>query len=360
MRGLSLAILCVLTAICSLAVVAQEDVIYTGETFDAGGATLRIAIWGGYWKEVFEKTVISDFERDFNCKVSYDGGWPWFPKFVAGGKGNPPHALNNWNLFQMSKAANAGDFFVDLEKIRANVPNSEDTWDFAWISGTGVTWQFGIHCLAYNKDHVSEPYPDSFEDFWDTRFDGQRATYISSNGLMPPFWMAAAELFGEGVNDLEGMRDAMEAAVPMKIVDFTGAMQTFLEKGEALIVEQYDSEMYDMLDRGVPLEIIWWPEGRQAILSQTFTVSKGLDPIEEKLAYAFINRILSPRYQYELCQVELGGRPTNKYVQIAPNLAKHGVTNTADGLANLWVPDYTWYGENEDEIVRMFESIFAQ
>ena len=86
----------------------EPEILYTGGTFDAGGATFRLGNWGGFWKEQWMEKFIPEFEKDFNCKVSYDGGWPWFPKYVAGGEKNPPHAVSNWNLFQMSKAANAG------------------------------------------------------------------------------------------------------------------------------------------------------------------------------------------------------------------------------------------------------------
>jgi len=341
------------------AVFAEPEVLYAGGTFDAGGATLRIGNWGGFWEEQWQKEFIPQFEKDFNCRVSYDGGWPWFPKFVASGAKNPPYAVNNWNLFQMSKCATAGDFFVDVEEIRANVPNADNTWDFAWISGTGVTWGFGEHCFVYRKDYLEEPYPTKFEDFWQDRFDGMRASYITSNGLFPPMWMTAAEVFGEDIHDVAAMEQAMRDSMPQKIVDFTGTMQMLLEKGEVIIGEQWDGELYTMLEAGLPLGVVWWPEGRSAILSQTFTVAKHISDTEKKLAYAFINRALEPKWQYELAEVMLGLRPTNKYVRVPEKLAKWGVENTAEAAAKIWVPDYTWYRENEDDIVRMAETIFA-
>jgi len=338
---------------------AEPEIFYTGGTFDAGGATFRLGNWGGFWKEQWMEKFIPEFEKDFNCKVSYDGGWPWFPKYVAGGERNPPHAVSNWNLFQMSKAANAGDFFVDIEEIKANIPNADQIWDFAWLSGTGVTWGFGEHCFVYRKDLVEEPHPKEFADFWEDRFDGMRASYITSNGLFPPLWMTAAQVFGEGPHDVATMEKAMKDSMPMKIVDFTGTMQMLLEKGEVVIGEQWDGELYTMLEAGLPLEVVWWPKGYRAILSQTFTVSKHVSALEKKLAYAFINRALSARWQYELAEVSLGLRSTNKYVRVPEKLAKWGVKNTAEAVAEIWVPEYTWYRENEDEIVRMAESIFA-
>jgi spermidine/putrescine-binding protein len=63
---------------------AQDStpVVYAGETFDAEGATLRVASWGGFWQETERKYLFDQFQEDFNCTVQYTSAWPWFPKFV--------------------------------------------------------------------------------------------------------------------------------------------------------------------------------------------------------------------------------------------------------------------------------------
>ena len=109
----------------------SQDVSYDGGVFDAGGAVLNIAGWGGYWEETQNKLVLDQFQKDFNCQIRYDSTFPWFPKYVAAGPENPPFAMNNWNMPEMFKTAGAGDYFIDVDEVRANVPNTSELWDFS-------------------------------------------------------------------------------------------------------------------------------------------------------------------------------------------------------------------------------------
>src|SRR5688500_3456772 len=86
----------------------SPSVVYAGEIFDADGATLRVASWGGAW-QVTERTALLDpFQKDFNCTVEYISAAPWLPKFVAGGVDNPPFDVTTWNQPELFKAAKAG------------------------------------------------------------------------------------------------------------------------------------------------------------------------------------------------------------------------------------------------------------
>ena len=157
---------------------AQDSpaVVYEGETFDAGEATLRVAGWGGFWLEIERASLLDQFQKDFNCTVDYISAWPWFPRFVAGGVDNPPFDVTTWNqpeLFRAAKAGAAqGGFFVPVEEVRANVPNSVDLWDVAYESGQGITYLFSQLGYGYRTD-TGEP-PTSFTSFWEDRYADQR------------------------------------------------------------------------------------------------------------------------------------------------------------------------------------------
>lgn len=334
----------------------EPEILYEGEVFDSGGTTLRMAAWGGFWEDVQREAVLNEFEEEFNCRIEYDSSWPWFPKFVAGGVDNPPVALANWNLPEMFKTAGAGQHFVPLDEVRANVPNSERMWPFAFGSDVGITYLFGQYGYAYREDRV-EPPPTEFADFWDDRFAGSRGTYITSNTLQMVFFMMAALEFGEDERDLEAGYQAMEDAMPMLISDFTGDMQALLERGEVDIGVLVDGEAYMQMDAGVPLGWTYWTQ-REPILSQTWTVSQGADEMEKRLAYALIDRCTSPEYQEEMGRV-LFLRPTNQEAEISENLAEIGVENTADSAEHLWIPPWDWYLEHEEEIVERVNRIFA-
>ena len=334
----------------------SQDVTYDGGVFDAGGATFRLAEWPGFWQENITKLLLDDFEKDFNCKIEYDGSWPWFAKFVAGGVDNPPNDAANWNIPDMLKTARAGDFFVSQDEIMPNVPNTKDLWPFATRNGVGFTWAFGQYCYAFRSDLV-DPAPDTFKSFWEDRFAGKRGTYVTINTLQNVFFMVSAVVWGKDQYDKEAAYDALRRAMPLKLSDFTGNMQTLLERGEVEIAVLVDGEVYMQQDRGVPVGIYVWQE-KKALLTQTHTISRGSEPMQKKLAYALLNRRLSPEFQTKFDEV-FYLRPTNSKAVVPPNLAAKGVTNDANSTDGLWIPDWNWYLDNEAEITEISNEIFS-
>lgn len=337
--------------------VPSANVIYDGQVFDANGETLRVASWGGFWEETERKFLLDQLAQDFNCKIEYDSSWPWFPKFVAGGVDDPPFDVANWNLPELFKTARAGDFFVPVDEVRANVPNSANLWDFAFANGLGITYLFSQYGYAYRTDRV-DPAPAAFKDFWEERFAGKRGTYITSNTLQMVFFQMASLVFGGDEKNIDAGVQAMRDAMPMKISDFTGNMQTLLERGEVEICVQHDGEAYAQADRGIPVGWMYWTE-RNPILTQTKTVSKGSNEVRKRLAYAYIDRAAGAEFQQSMAR-EQYLRPTNKEAQIPENLASKGVENTADAAGKLWIPDWNWYLDNEQTIVEQVNEIIGQ
>jgi putative spermidine/putrescine transport system substrate-binding protein len=335
----------------------SPQIIYDGEVFDAGGATLRIAMWGGPWGESMRKHVLDRLQQDYNCQIAYDDAWPWFPKFLAGGVDSPPFDVTNWNLPELFKTARAGDFFVPVDEVRANVPNSAELWDFAFRNGHGITYLYSQYGFAYRTDLVDPP-PTKFTDFWEERFADKRGTYITTNTLQMVFFMMASAAFGKDEKDIPAGIEAMRQAMPMKISDFTGNMQALLERGEVEICVQDDAQSYEPADRGIPVGFYKWTE-KEPILTQTLTVSKGAEEVQKRLAYAFINMVAASEYQEIMAATEYQ-RPTNREVVIPENLASKGVENVADAMDKLWIPDWDWYVDNEQEISESVNEIFGQ
>ena len=340
---------------------AQDStpVVHADETFDADGATLRVASWGGFWQEIERTYLLDQFQEDFNCTVQYTSAWPWFPKFVAGGANNPPFDLTTWNQPELNKAAKAGaaegGFFVPLAEVRANVPNSVDLWDFAYESGHGITYLFSQLGYGYRTD--AGDAPKDFASFWEDRYADKRGTYITSNALQMVFFMVASAAYGSGEEDLEAGFEAMRNAMPLKISDFTSQMQTLLERGEVDICVQHDGEVFAQMNRGTAVDFFYWQE-RKPIHPQIRTVSQGSSDVQKQLAYAYINRACSPEIQ-ERYAAELYLHPTNRNAVIPENLASKSVTNDAASMEGLWNPDWDWYLENEQEIVETVNTIFG-
>lgn len=171
------------------------------------------------------------------------------------------------------------------------------------------------------------------------------------------FLMAAAQNFGSGETDWDAGFDAMKKAMPMKISDFTGNMTTLVERGEVDIAVQNDAEAWLQAEKGVPVGCMLW-EGPKTVLTQTQTVSRYAEPTQKKLAFALLNGFLSADYQSAFADA-FWMRPTNKDAVIPEKLAKHGVANTADATADLHIPDWNAYLENEDDIVETVNGIFS-
>jgi putative spermidine/putrescine transport system substrate-binding protein len=334
----------------------SQDVHWDGEPFDADGATFILGEWGGFWEEFVRGAMLENFEKTYNCNVAYDSSWPWFPKYVAGGPQDPAFHMCNWNLPEMMKTARAGDYFLPIEDIKANVPNAADCWDFAFANGIGVTWAFGQYAYVYRTDLV-DPAPADFKSFWEDRFAGNRATYITSNTLQMVFFITANVAWGEGPEDMDAGFDAMRRAMPMKISDFTGNMQTLVERGEVHLGVQWEGEVYLQMDKGISVAPVIW-EVRKPILTQTKTISRYSEPMQKKLALALMNETLDPAYQAK-CGTTFYLRPTNGKAVVADNLASKGVVNQAGAMEGLWIPDWNWYLDNEDDIVETTNEIFG-
>ena len=334
----------------------SKDVVYNGEVFDAGGAEVRIGEWGGFWEDSVRKFWLNDFEKQYNCKVLWDSSFPWFPKFVAAGVKNPPYAITNWNLPEMYKTARAGDFFMPLDEVIPNVPNAAGLWDFATRTKIGITWTYGQYSFGYRTD-LADPPPAKFVDFWQPRFAGKRATYITSNTLQMVFFLTSAAVFGKDEYDLKAGYDAMKRVTPIKQSDFTGNMQTLLERGEIATGVQWEGEMYAMEDRGVKVSQYIWQE-KKPLLTQTKTISRYTDPMQKKLAFALMNRTLDPGIFGKFADV-FYMRPAHKDVVITPKMAAKGVTNTAESTQGYWIPDWPRYLDHEDEIVDTVNGIFS-
>ncbi len=346
-----------LLAACGVDGAAPEgevgEVVYDGEVFDAQGAELNVGNWGGFWEETQRKASINQFQEDFNCTINYDSGAPFYPKMAVAGVDNPPLDVYSWD--QDGDFLNA-PFVVSHDEVRANCPNAADLWDFAY-AGSGVAWSFSEVGHAVRTDLV-DPSAEGVGAIFEDRFDGVRGWYIPENGVGLRLLLVAALAYGSGPTDEKAAFGAIEKAAPWKIVDFTGTMQSLLERGEVHIAVQHDAEVWDMQERGLSIGFVPWDDVARPLLPQQFGVARGSN--NKRLAYAFLNRMLSPEVQ-EVWAQEAFQRPTNRTATIPDNLASKGIENTEDGTEGLdgLQAGWRWWFENEERFVERLNEIFA-
>jgi len=331
---------------------------YEGQVFDAGGETLRLAMWGGTFEQALRANVIVDFERQFNCRVQYDSAFPWFPKLVAAGPARSPYDLINMNVVDLMKTQRAGDFFVPLADLKANVPNSRDLWDFASFSGIGLTWVFTELGYAYRRDALGGgEEPKDFRDYWAPRFNGRRANFITTNNIFVNHFLLACAVYGSGPTDLKAGYEAYRRIKGMRISNFSSAMTQLLNQGEAGIGVHHDGEVLAAMAGGAQLGFARWP-GYAPILDQNLAVARGTSPVRQRLAYAFVNKLVSPELQRRMGEL-LYVQGTNRKTIFPDNLAKVGVINSPQAATGRWVAPWKFWLEKESEVVETVNQIYA-
>ncbi len=171
-------------------------------------------------------------------------------------------------------------------------------------------------------------------------------------------FLTACAVFGKDEYDLKAGYDAMKKLVPVKTSDFTGNMQALLERGEVIACNQWDGEMWAMEDRGVKVGQYSWEE-KKPLLTQSRTISKYAEPMQKKLAFAFMNALAgSEGLSASSPSCSISGRHC-KNIPITPKMAAKGITNTADSTKGFWIPDYQKYLDHADEVEETVNAIFA-
>lgn len=331
---------------------------YSGEAFNAGGETLRLAMWGGTFEQALRANVIGEFERQYNCRVQYDSAFPWFPKLVAAGPTRSPYDLINMNVVDLMKTQRAGDFFVPLAELKANVPNSRDLWDFASFSGIGLTWVFTELGYAFRRDALGDGgEPKDFRDYWAPRFNGRRANFVTTNNIFVNHFLLSCAVHGSGPTDLKAGYDAYRRIKGMRVSNFSSAMTQLLNQGEAGIGLHHDGEVLAAIAGGAQLGFARWP-GYSPILDQNLAVARGTSPMRQRLAYAFVNKLVSPELQRRMGEL-LYVQGTNRKTVVPDNLAKMGVINSPQAAAGRWVAPWTQWLEKEAEVVETVNQIYA-
>ncbi|MCL5256218.1 MAG: extracellular solute-binding protein [Chloroflexi bacterium] len=327
------------------------ETVYHGEVFDSGGAVLNIADGGGWWEEFNWKSLLTAFEKDFNCRVNYDAASPFYPKLAAAGMDYPAYDIVDQN---MGEAIKSQDFYVSAAEYLANVPNAANLWEPA-KTGPGLIWLFARCGYGYRKG-ARIPQPTGFKDLWNSNFQKRRGAYDATQSIQQIFFMAASKAFGRGFDDTGAGMEAMRAGQPWVVGQFTFNGQTELSNGSIDITPLTDAETYTLAGQGKKVDWLDWGT-MTAPLVQVKNVTKGSK--KKRLAYALLNRFCSPEVQ-EQWAAEYYWHPTNKSARIPENLASRGITNASDPFAGLWLPDWSWWNDHEKALLEQMVIAIGQ
>jgi putative spermidine/putrescine transport system substrate-binding protein len=226
------------------------------------------------------------------------------------------------------------------------VPNLADVYPYA-ISDkiVGVSIFTSAIGLGYRTDKGLKA-PTSWKDLGDAALAGQRGGYIIPiNSLGQAHLMMLGKVYGKGLQDLDAAYKALEALKPIKLVDFTGAMEKMLLSGEVSMGVIHDSGIYRYDGQNQPIEFAIPSEGVLA-LEQVLSLTPG-SKVKE-LGNAYVNYMLRPDVQKRLSE-GVWYSPSNKKVKLD---AKYDARlfNTEAKVAQLIQPDWKWYNARKEEI----------
>lgn len=311
---------------------------------------LRICGWGGGWDAMFKADIVPAFEKAHGCTVEIDTGWPFMPKLLSSSPAAPFYDVLLANPHDHWKAYDAG--FVEDTPSASQVPHLADIYDYAKRDElVGVTFLNSAVGLGYRKDLI--PAPASWQDIFDPAHAGKRGSYVMQNTLGAGFFLMTGQLFGKGFTDAEAMFAATERLKPIKLVDFTGAMEKLLRSGEVVIGVINDADI--LRYEGDPALGFVNPAEGSIALEQTYSVTSG--SAVKELGYAWIDHLLAPDNQKLICE-KLWMSPVNRKTQLAAKFTKE-LFISEDKVATLVTPDWAWFNQNFDRLNNQYMRILA-
>jgi len=318
----------------------------------ADAATLRITGWGGKWGQTMSSELIPAFEKEFKCKVETDTALPFLPKLQASSRSAPVYDVLHTNSNEQWAALEMG--IVEAKIDAKQVPNIADVYPYAIsdkIVGVCIfTSAIGLGMRA-DKGYTNV---DSWKAFWDAKYEGVRGGYvIPVNSLGQAFLMMCGTLFGKGLTDLDAAYAALAKLKPIKLVDFTGAMEKMLLSGEVGLGVIHDSGIYRYDGQNQPIEFVTPSEGVLS-LEQVLTITPG-SKVKE-LANAYVNYMLRPDVQKKLAET-VWYSPANKTVKLDAKYDSKLLT-TPEKVSKLIQVDWKWYNAQKDEIDSRVNRIF--
>jgi putative spermidine/putrescine transport system substrate-binding protein len=313
---------------------------------------LNITGWGGKWGDIMSNYVGPAFEREFKCRLRTDTALPFLPKLQASSRSAPIYDVLHTNSNEQWAAAE-----MDLVEPKVDpklVPNLADVHPYAVsdkIVGVSIfTSAIGLG-MRTDKGYAGI---NTWKEIWDAKYNGVRGGYvIPVNSLGQAFLMMCGSLFGKGQTDLDAAYAALEKLKPIKLVDFTGAMEKLLLSGEVCLGVIHDSGIYRYDGQNQPIDFVTPSEGVLS-LEQVLTITPGSKV--KQLANAYVNYMLRPEVQKRLAET-VWYSPANRKVKLDAKFDAKLLT-TPEKLSKLIQVDWKWYNAQKDDIDSRVNRIF--
>jgi len=321
-----------------------------------GGGTFTVGEWGGVWN-----TALADLKPKIESATGLS-----ILDAVYGSAGGAtllqqnPDAYNvGWLIpSDAARSLQAGVVQeIDTSKVTAWADIYPELADPLVVDGKhyGVPISWGVSGILYRKDVIGFDIT-SWKDLWRPELKGQLTIQNapSSGGLI--VMLAAAKIFGSGIDDVETGWAKMEELKPNiqylynissdpigKLVDGSvGACVTFADFGIGLE------------DKGVTTAV---PEEGSDSGPQLITIPASITGEKLDDAYKYINYMLTPEAQIEWSKATQVA-PANSATELPAEVQKT-LVETPEIAKTLWNIDYAWFGENVASWTERWQKIFT-
>jgi putative spermidine/putrescine transport system substrate-binding protein len=316
-RGLAAVVMAALAMVAATVGVQAQD-----ERFD--GVTIRVATWGGSWRDRMQELIGSEFEKR-GGKVEYVIGNALenFNKLIAARGQKPPFDVMEFQSDLWKPLLDAGFLaplpYARLANAAGHTPQQRDE-----MSVNTWTLEEGI---VYNADKFKEiglPKPEQYSDLFNARLKGRVAWPDISYGPYAIIGLAT-ESGGDELNIEPGLKRLQEAGIGY-FYKSSVELSTKFASGDVWAAPWHAGWAVRVKRTNVPLAMSFprVKDRRGIIASGMIGIVK--DNEVEKAAEFWVNRYLSPEVQEKL------GRANG----IAPiNAAALGAMRTDPFLAEL-------------------------
>jgi putative spermidine/putrescine transport system substrate-binding protein len=268
--------------------------------------TLTVAAYGGEYRDILIRTVITPFEKKFSCKVEYDdsGGVDPYPRIRAS-QGSPGFDVA---AEMVPSTIILGAKEKLLEPItEKEVPNMKYLWSGATklIPPYGIAQNYQYLALVWNKEKLAKP--ESWLDYWQAgskygdRIKGHLVAHSPANYTLAVYaMMMAARSTGGSIANLDPVWPLLTAQKPLVGLVAASSAQAvpYMENGQAWLMPFWSGRAALYAHRGLPYGVTIPKEGTLA-LANTSAVPIGA--ANKRLAFAFLNFRLEPEIQRAFC-----------------------------------------------------------
>lgn len=305
------------------------------------GVTLNINGYGGAYDDVLKETVAKPLKEKYGLEVIYQpGGSGAATARIMASKDDPPFDLVMVDSPAMPTLIEAG---VIEEIDDKEVPNTKKVIPQLREFGKyGLPFSIASVVLAANKKHVKN-LPTSFKDLGKPEFKGRVGviTLESTGGVLT--LMALAESNGGGVNNVQPGFAALRAIKPNILAGFGATVPQLqaYQQEEIWAGPFWNGRIYELQQKGMPMEMIAPAEGIYSLMSYVNAVKKSK---HREAVLAYLDQAMTDEAIAALA-IKFTYGPTTG-VKLPDEIAKKVITYGPEGLKKIKTVDWTVVAKN--------------